>query len=226
MTTPANQGNELFLLMVNLSRVRDRDTVVRLFTQACSSLFEDLEFEFDAHRERSERHSLDLVTWKGHFGRIFVRGPWETTASETRALIQNAVVMLALILENLSREEELAEQKNRLELDMVLRTAELVQANEAARLETEERLRAQEALRLKTESLERSDALKQAVLDGITANVALVDENLVIQWANKAAADSVGKRPDQLVGHRCHEFWAHADKPCEGCPTVKAVKTG
>ena len=28
-----------------------------------------------------------------------------------------------------------------------------------------------------------------------------------------------------MIGHRCHEFWADPDKPCDGCPTAKAFKT-
>jgi len=29
-----------------------------------------------------------------------------------------------------------------------------------------------------------------------------------------------------MLGHKCHEFWADPEKPCDGCPTVKAFKTG
>ena len=46
-----------------------------------------------------------------------------------------------------------------------------------------------------------------------------------ILWANKAAADSVGKLPSQMIGKKCHSLWADSDKPCEGCPTIKAFKT-
>jgi PAS domain S-box-containing protein len=155
MATSTGRGNEIFLLMVSLTQVRDRDTVVRLFTQAASSMFEHLEFEFAPDRERSGQHALDLVTSKGLFGRILVRGPWESVDSDTMALIQNAIVMLALILENLSQEKELAEQRDLLKKEVVRKTAELLQANEDLKQEVEERARAQESLEQKTEELER-----------------------------------------------------------------------
>lgn len=75
------------------------------------------------------------------------------------------------------------------------------------------------------EALRESEAQKQAILDGITTNIAFVNENLEILWANKTAADSVGKSPEEMIGHKCHELWADPEKPCEGCPTIKAFKT-
>ena len=74
-------------------------------------------------------------------------------------------------------------------------------------------------------ALRESERQKQAILDGITTNIAFVNEDLEIKWVNKTAADSVGKLPSQITGHRCHEFWANPDKPCDGCPTVKAFET-
>ncbi|MFC1833099.1 PAS domain S-box protein [Thermodesulfobacteriota bacterium] len=80
--------------------------------------------------------------------------------------------------------------------------------------------------RKKTEvALKESEAQKQAILDGISANLAFVNENLEILWVNKTAAQSVGKSPSELVGHTCHELWADPERPCDGCPSVKAFKT-
>jgi len=73
--------------------------------------------------------------------------------------------------------------------------------------------------------LRESERQKQAILDGITTNIAFVNEDLEIKWVNKCAADSVGKLPSRMIGHRCHEFWANPDKPCDGCPAVKAFET-
>ena len=81
-----------------------------------------------------------------------------------------------------------------------------------------ERKQAEKALR-------ESESQKQAILDGITTNIAFVNQDLVILWANKTAADSVGKLPSQMIGHKCHSLWADDAKPCDGCPTLKAFKT-
>ncbi len=86
--------------------------------------------------------------------------------------------------------------------------------------EVDDRRRAQADMALK-----ESEALKAAMLNGITTNLAFVNENLEIIWANKAAADSVGRTPSELVGRKCHALWADLDEPCENCPTVKAFKS-
>ncbi|MCP4756057.1 MAG: PAS domain S-box protein [Proteobacteria bacterium] len=75
------------------------------------------------------------------------------------------------------------------------------------------------------DDLKASEAQKQAILDGITTNIAFVNQNLEILWANKTAAESVDKTPEELYGRRCYELWADPEKPCENCPTVRAFQT-
>ncbi len=75
------------------------------------------------------------------------------------------------------------------------------------------------------EALQKSEAQKNAILNGITTNIAFVDSGLNIIWVNRAAAISVNKTPDEMTGRSCHEFWADPSKPCEDCPTLKAFKT-
>ncbi len=70
------------------------------------------------------------------------------------------------------------------------------------------------------------DAQTRAILDGIETNIAFLNENLEVQWANVAAAESVGLSPEALVGRTCHELWADPDRLCEGCPVVRALQTG
>lgn len=75
------------------------------------------------------------------------------------------------------------------------------------------------------ESLKKSELQKKAILDGISTNLAFVNEKLEIQWVNKTAAASVNKSPEEMMGHKCYEFWADPKKPCDNCPTIKAFKT-
>ncbi len=71
----------------------------------------------------------------------------------------------------------------------------------------------------------KSEAQKAAILNGITTNLAFVNEKFEILWANKASAESVGKTLSELIGKKCHELWADPQAPCDGCPTVKAFET-
>ncbi len=74
-------------------------------------------------------------------------------------------------------------------------------------------------------ALQESEAQKGAILDGITTNLAFVNENLEVLWANKVAADSINCTTDEVIGRKCHELWADPEAPCVNCPTIKAFKT-
>ncbi|MCS7286253.1 MAG: ATP-binding protein [Anaerolineae bacterium] len=75
-------------------------------------------------------------------------------------------------------------------------------------------------------ALARSEKEKSLVLEGVSDLVTLQDLDLRIQWANKAAGDSVGKKPEELVGRHCYEIWHGRTSPCPGCPVVEAIRTG
>ena len=80
--------------------------------------------------------------------------------------------------------------------------------------------------KLQTEkALKESEAQKQAILNGISAEVTLVNEKLEILWANKAAAKSADKTPAEMLGKKCHLFFRDSNKPCENCPAIRVVQT-
>ncbi len=70
-----------------------------------------------------------------------------------------------------------------------------------------------------------SEAQISAFLNGITTNIAFVDKDLKILWANKIAAESVNKSPAEMIGHTCHALWGDPARPCENCPTLKVFET-
>ncbi len=70
-----------------------------------------------------------------------------------------------------------------------------------------------------------SEAQKSAILNGITTNIAFVDKDLRILWANKIAAESVNKSPAEMIGHTCYSLWADPSRPCENCPTLRVFET-
>jgi PAS domain S-box-containing protein len=54
--------------------------------------------------------------------------------------------------------------------------------------------------------------------------VAYYDKNLRIVWANRASGESVGKKPEDLIGMHCYEVWHQRNSPCENCPVIQARK--
>ncbi len=79
-----------------------------------------------------------------------------------------------------------------------------------------------EALR----ELRASDAQKRAILNGIPSNIAFVNQDLEVQWANKVALDSIGKTQKEVLERKCYALWADPEKPCENCPILKALSSG
>jgi PAS domain S-box-containing protein len=80
--------------------------------------------------------------------------------------------------------------------------------------------------REKEEELEDANKLKRLILDSTSELFAFYDTNLTIKWANRAAADSVGRDPKELLGERCYELWHQRENPCEQCPLRKVLETG
>jgi len=81
-----------------------------------------------------------------------------------------------------------------------------------------ERKRAEEELRA-------SETEKKIFLNAISDVVVFQDKSLTIRWVNEAAARSVGKTPQELVGCHCYELWHGQSEPCEGCPVLRALET-
>ena len=75
------------------------------------------------------------------------------------------------------------------------------------------------------DALRMSEGQKTAILDGITTNIAFVDKDLKVLWANRFAAESINKSPAEMTGHTCHALWADPARPCDNCPTLKVFET-
>ena len=74
--------------------------------------------------------------------------------------------------------------------------------------------------------LQLSDSQKKAILNGITTNIAYVDKELKIIWANKTSGVSVNMDPEEMIGKRCFELWGDGKNVCADCPTQKALING
>lgn len=74
-------------------------------------------------------------------------------------------------------------------------------------------------------ALTENEREKTIILDSINDLVAYQNTNMDIIWVNKAAAESVGKRPEELIGKKCYTVWNNRHEPCPNCPVLLARVT-
>jgi two-component system, cell cycle sensor histidine kinase and response regulator CckA len=80
---------------------------------------------------------------------------------------------------------------------------------------------------LKADRIAREDEIKHAaIMENIQEMILLHDLNLTALWANRASADSLGLRPEEIVGRHCYELWHGRSEPCVVCPVLRAIHTG
>ncbi len=75
-------------------------------------------------------------------------------------------------------------------------------------------------------ALKEAEWEKAAILDNMSELVVYHDLEMKVLWANRAAGESVGLTPEQLVGRHCYEIWPQRSKPCAGCPVKRVLKSG
>jgi PAS domain S-box-containing protein len=66
----------------------------------------------------------------------------------------------------------------------------------------------------------------QAIFDGITDGLIIVDTDFRIVAINKAEAAFLGVRPQDIVGKPCYEIYCRGDHACELCPAHETFATG
>ena len=77
------------------------------------------------------------------------------------------------------------------------------------------------------EVLRKNELEKVPILDSLSEIVVFYgDNNLKIEWLNRAAGESVGLSTDKLASSHCYEIWNNRKAPCKDCPVLKTFETG
>lgn len=105
-----NLAFDLFLLMFNLAQLHEREKIIELFVGGMEEAFKPAKFRYSKEKTKSEL-SYDIRTRENFFGSIEMTNP-DTSPTEYPLLVQNAVLMLGIILERLVLSERLEEEKN------------------------------------------------------------------------------------------------------------------
>ena len=76
------------------------------------------------------------------------------------------------------------------------------------------------------DEIKKSKRQLQAIFDGITDGLIIVDRDFRVVAVNKAEAAFLGSKPQELVGKPCYEVYCRGDVACEGCPAHQTFATG
>ncbi|MBD3315248.1 MAG: PAS domain-containing protein [Chitinivibrionales bacterium] len=117
--------NDLFILMINLSQIRNESTIVRDFLAAMNSFDKGIKFRIASNQEYSSPRTIRIATAKHEFGKLMIDGSGEEIGEPQLSCFRNAARILALILENTEQERLLEEESLRLESAVRERTASL-----------------------------------------------------------------------------------------------------
>ena len=66
----------------------------------------------------------------------------------------------------------------------------------------------------------------QALFDGITDGISIIDRDYGVLAINRANVRFVGKPHDAILGERCYKLFWDRDAPCEECPATETFTTG
>ena len=64
------------------------------------------------------------------------------------------------------------------------------------------------------------------LLDLIADNLTYQSTDLRVLWANRGAAEGLGKDVDELIGQYCYSLWHARKEPCRICPVQRAMRSG
>jgi PAS domain S-box-containing protein len=122
------------------------------------------------------------------------------------ASLSVALLVLLNVIRQLKRSEEaLREDLDGLEKRVGERTTELAET---------------------TEALIAAEREKSLFLHVTDALILYYDTEMNIQWANRAACESVRMTREELLQRRCWEIWHQRREPCAGCPVILSRDTG
>ncbi|MBS4057343.1 MAG: PAS domain S-box protein [Bacteroidales bacterium] len=167
--------HDLFLLMFNLSQMRDKGKIITLFHESLSELFQPLLLGFSMERLTEAPFVEEISTRGNHFGYIYTN---VLPSQDVVQLIQNAVQMLAVNLYRLKIEDELVRKADTFES---IAQQQLVSINNYVR-ELED---------AKLASLNLIDDMKAEIAERQKAELALKESEEKFRLAFQTSPDSI-----------------------------------
>jgi PAS domain S-box-containing protein len=201
-----NRANDLFLLLLNLSQMRNRSKVTGLFLESLGHLFAPRTFQLAAGAPEGTGPSFPIATRNSAYGHIVLAGV-DPLAAADQSLLHNAAQMLAVVLERLEFEEELEKERSTVahladerlrELQVTVdqlrqsRNAYINLVEDLTR-ENQERQRAEAALR-------ESEVRQGKMVANIGDVIVIIDRDGINRYKSPNVQKWFGWPPEALVG--------------------------
>ncbi|MCA1755928.1 MAG: PAS domain S-box protein [Bacteroidales bacterium] len=196
---------DLIMLMLNLSRLDDKGEVKELFTGGMSEIFKPVGFDYSDKAGSEVKDFFEVRTLLSQYGYVRIDNP-ESLSGERRQMIDNAVQMLAVILERLDFEKRLKEERDSLEKIAEERLLELkknikdLHRSRNASLNLIEDMEEEIAKRISYEKdLAESEEKYRLILDNSFDAILLTVPDGTILSVNKAACKMFGMTEEELI---------------------------
>ena len=199
-----NSLYDLFLLLFTLSQMHDREKIISLFQESLEELFYPYDFTFSVTKKEGATYSEAVSTTHYSFGYI---SSFNEPAIEVKQLLQNAIQMLAVILERLQFESELKKRTETLEdvdKQRLIEIQDYVKELEKSKLDSlnlieELKVEIQER-RLTEKALNESNLLIQNIIDNSHSLIYLTDLEARFILANQELEVLFGLKKDEIIG--------------------------
>lgn len=76
------------------------------------------------------------------------------------------------------------------------------------------------------QSLEQEQLEKNTILENLAEQIAYLDLDMKIIWANSMVTRRHGKSQEELKGNKCYQAYHGFSEPCSDCSVVISIKTG
>ncbi len=111
MTNP-NFTHDLFLLIGELSKTRNKQRIIDLFVEAVNDLYEDVDAEFVASSDEGSGLSIPIALSSMNFGKIVLKGNLQRVPSDHLAVLRNSSRIVATLLKNRTHDERMTLERN------------------------------------------------------------------------------------------------------------------
>lgn len=232
-----NLAFDLFLLFFNLTQLHDKGKIIELFIGGMQEAFKPIKFTYSEEVVKSES-AFEIRTRQFFFGTVIISHP-EEGLSDYPLLIQNAVLMLGVILERLELNRKIEEERNYFKQTADRRFQELekniseLNNAKAASLNLINDLTEEIESRIRTEEqLSESEDQILLLLNSTAEAIYGLDTNGCCTFSNNACLRMLGySNSSELTGKNMHNLIHHTKKdnspfPVEECRIFKSFKSG